>query len=228
MKLLIYVLDDDVNITELLTLYFEKEGYLVKSFHRGKNLLENLSVDKPDIILMDIMMPEMDGFDVLKELRKTSKVPVIMISAKGETFDRILGLELGADDYIVKPFEPKEVLARVKAVYRRTEETSDDTVIRYDNLEINIEEFTVFYHGQNYSLPPKEMELLYYLAKNKNKVFTREQLLSQIWGLDYYGDTRTVDVHVKRLRDRFSKHDSWEIQTIWGVGYKFKTGQETY
>lgn len=221
MKSLIYVLDDDKNITELLVLYFTKEGYEVRDFDTGEKLLESLNQEVPDIILLDIMMPVMDGYDVLKAIRKVSKVPVIMLSAKGETLDKVLGLELGADDYIVKPFESKEVLARVKAILRRTEEKDDEKMIAFDNLSINIEEFTVLYHGELIALPPKEMELLYFFAKNKNKVFTREQLLSKIWGIDYYGDTRTVDVHVKRLRDKFTKNDSWQIKTVWGVGYKF-------
>ncbi|MDO4772222.1 MAG: response regulator transcription factor [Bacillota bacterium] len=221
MQATIFVLDDDKNITEILALYFKKEGYNVKEFWEGESLLNALSLETPDIIIMDIMMPKMDGYDVLKELRKVSKVPVIMLSAKGETLDKVLGLELGADDYIVKPFEPKEVLARVKAIMRRTEEKQDDKILKFDNLIINIDEFTVKYHDEFMALPPKEMELLYFFAKNKNKVFTREQLLSKIWGIDYYGDTRTVDVHVKRLRDKFDKKDSWKIKTVWGVGYKF-------
>ncbi len=221
MQASIYILDDDKNITDILALYFKKEGYNVKEFWEGESLLDSLSLETPDIIIMDIMMPVMDGYDVLKEVRKTSKVPVIMLSAKGETLDKVLGLELGADDYIVKPFEPKEVLARVKAIMRRTEEKQDDKVLKFDNLVINIDEFTVRYHNELMSLPPKEMELLYFFARNKNKVFTREQLLSKIWGIDYYGDTRTVDVHVKRLRDKFDKKDPWQIKTVWGVGYKF-------
>ncbi len=221
MQASIYVLDDDKNITEILALYFKKEGYNVKEFWEGESLLDALNYEMPDIIIMDIMMPIMDGYDVLKEIRKISNVPVIMLSAKGETLDKVLGLELGADDYMVKPFEPKEVLARVKAIMRRTEEKQEDKILKFDSLVINIEEFTVKYHNEYMSLPPKEMELLYFFAKNKNKVFTREQLLSKIWGIDYYGDTRTVDVHVKRLRDKFDKKDSWQIKTVWGVGYKF-------
>ncbi len=221
MKSSIYILDDDKNITEILALYFKKEGYEVKEFWLGKDLLEAINIEMPNIIIMDIMMPVMDGYDVLKELRKISNVPVIMLSAKGETLDKVLGLELGADDYIVKPFEPKEVLARVKAIMRRSEDKTDDTNLSFENLIINMDEFIVTYHSEDLSLPPKEMELLYFFANNKNKVFTREQLLSKIWGIDYYGDTRTVDVHVKRLRDKFNKDDPWEIKTVWGVGYKF-------
>ncbi len=221
MKSGIYILDDDKNITEILSLYFKKEGYFVKEFNTGADLLASLYLDSPNIIIMDIMMPGMDGYDVLKEVRKTSNVPVIMLSAKGETLDKVLGLELGADDYIVKPFDPTEVLARVKAILRRTEEKENERSLDFENLNINIDEFNVIYHGQTLSLPPKEMELLYFFAKNKNKVFTREQLLSKIWGIDYYGDTRTVDVHVKRLRDKFNQEDPWEIKTVWGVGYKF-------
>lgn len=221
MQATIYVLDDDKNITEILALYFKKEGYEVKEFREGETLLNELNLEIPDIIIMDIMMPKMDGYDVLKEIRKISKVPVIMLSAKGETLDKVLGLELGADDYIVKPFEPKEVLARVKAILRRAEEKQGEKIIKIENLLINLDEFTVKYHGEYMALPPKEMELLCFFARNKNKVFTREQLLSNIWGIDYYGDTRTVDVHVKRLRDKFDKRDSWKIKTVWGVGYKF-------
>lgn len=221
MKSCIYVLDDDKNITEILALYFNKEGYDVKEFSSGETMLASMYMETPDIVILDIMMPVMDGYDVLKEIRKKSNVPVIMLSAKGETLDKVLGLELGADDYIVKPFDPKEVLARVKAIMRRTEEKEDDKSLNFENLSINIEEFNVIYHGETLSLPPKEMELLYFFAKNKNKVFTREQLLSKIWGIDYYGDTRTVDVHVKRLRDKFDQKDSWQIKTVWGVGYKF-------
>ncbi len=221
MKTSIYVLDDDKNITEILALYFKKEGYTVKEFYLGQSLIDAISTEVPDIVIMDIMMPVMDGYDVLKEIRKFSKVPVIMLSAKGETLDKILGLELGADDFMVKPFEPKEVLARVKAIMRRSDEKVEDVTLNFENLIINIDEFTVKYHGEFMPLPPKEMELLYFFAKNKNKVFTREQLLSKIWGIDYYGDTRTVDVHVKRLRDKFDKNDSWQIKTVWGVGYKF-------
>lgn len=217
----IFILDDDKNITELLSLYFVKEGYVALEFNSGADMLAGLDKEMPAVILLDIMMPIMDGYDVLKEVRKKSSVPVILISAKGETIDKVLGLELGADDYIVKPFEPKEVLARVKAVLRRTEEKKDIKNLEFENIIIDIEEYTITYHGEVISLPPKEMEVLYFLAKNKNKVFTREKLLHQIWGVDYFGDTRTVDVHIKRLRDKFDKKDKWSIKTVWGVGYKF-------
>ncbi len=217
----IFVLDDDKNITELLALYFVKEGYEVKEFNKPKEMLAEFEDNEPDIIILDIMMPEMDGYDVLKEVRKKSNIPVILLSAKGETIDKILGLELGADDYVVKPFDPKEILARVKAIFRRTEEKVDKKILEFPNLSINIDEYNITYHGESISLPPKEMDMLYFLAKNKNKVFTREQLLNQIWGVDYYGDTRTVDVHIKRLRDKFDKNDPWSVRTVWGVGYKF-------
>ncbi len=217
----IYVLDDDKNITELLALYFVKEGYEVKEFNNPKKMLSEFEDSEPDIIILDIMMPEMDGYDVLKQVRRKSNIPVILLSAKGETIDKILGLELGADDYVVKPFDPKEVLARVKAIFRRTEEKIDKKILEFPNLSINIDEYNITYHGESISLPPKEMDMLYFLAKNKNKVFTREQLLNQIWGVDYYGDTRTVDVHIKRLRDKFDKNDPWSVRTVWGVGYKF-------
>lgn len=218
----LFVVDDDPNIAELIQLYFEKENYKVSVFHSGPKALAALKSEAPSLMLLDIMMPMMDGFEVLKEVRRFSKMPVIMLTAKGETFDKVLGLELGADDYLVKPFDPKELLARVKAVMRRTYENDDHQDITImPHLTIDMDEFVVIYHGETLQLPPKELELLNYLVKHPNRVFTREQLLDQIWGFDYYGDTRTVDVHIKRLREKFAKEDPWEIKTVWGVGYKF-------
>lgn len=218
----IFVVDDDVNISELVKLYFEKEGFVVTTFDNGKDALDSVKKQAPDLIVLDIMMPIIDGYEVLKELRKVSRIPVIMLTAKGETFDKVLGLELGADDYLVKPFEAKELLARVKAVLRRfNQEDEHSNVIVMPNLTIDMDEFVVNYHGKTLQLPPKELELLNHLATHPNRVYTREQLLDQIWGFDYYGDTRTVDVHIKRLREKFTEDDTWEIKTVWGVGYKF-------
>lgn len=218
----IFVVDDDSNISELIQLYFEKAGFEVETFDNGKAALEAIKVNVPDLLVLDVMMPVMDGYDVLKELRKMTDMPVIMLTAKGETFDKVLGLELGADDYMVKPFEPKELMARVKAVLRRVISDSDhENVTILPNLTIDMDEFTVHYHGIEMQLPPKELELLNHLVTHPNRVYTREQLLDSIWGFDYYGDTRTVDVHIKRLREKFNKDDPWEIKTVWGVGYKF-------
>lgn len=217
----IYIVDDDTNISELLKLYFEKENYKVNTFDTGRKAIEAIDKFAPDIILLDIMMPDMDGFDVLREVRKTSKIPVIMLTAKGDTFDKVLGLELGADDYVVKPFEPKELLARVKAVIRRIGDKSNDDLVTIPNLTVDQAQYTVIYHDKVLQLPPKEFELLNFLIKHPNRVFTREQLLEQIWSFDYFGDTRTVDVHIKRLREKFTEKDPWEIKTVWGVGYKF-------
>lgn len=181
-----------------------------------------VSAFQPDLILLDLMLPGMDGYQVCAEIRKTSRVPVIMLTAKGETFDKVLGLELGADDYIVKPFDPKELVARVKAVLRRYEPQQEEgDILRFPNLEINISNYSVTYHGRGLEFPPKEFELLFYLAKHPNRVFTREQLLDQIWGYEYVGDTRTVDVHVKRIREKLNQEDEWGIRTVWSVGYKF-------
>ncbi len=220
----ILIIDDDENINKVITLYISREGYRVLNAFDGKQGLDLFNQEKPDLIILDIMMPLMDGWEVLKEMRRVSNVPVIMLSAKGETIDKVLGLELGADDYIVKPFEPKELLARVKAVFRRYDksDTSEEKIIRYDGLEINLSDYRVMYHGEQIDMPPKEMELLYFLASKPNKVFTREQLLSQVWDFDFYGDSRTVDVHIKRIREKLSGEDEgWSIKTVWGVGYKF-------
>ncbi len=222
MEKLLYVVDDDPNIAELIQLYFEREGYKVRVYHSGPQVLAAIKNEAPLLMVLDIMMPMMDGYEVLKEVRRISKLPVIMLTAKGETFDRVLGLELGADDYLVKPFEPKELLARVKAVLRRTnDKDSLENVLILPHLTVDLDQFQVVYHGTTLQLPPKELELLTHLVKHPNRVFTREQLLDQIWGFDYYGDTRTVDVHIKRLREKFDQEDPWEIKTVWGVGYKF-------
>lgn len=221
----ILVIDDDVNISKIISLYLEKEGFKAMVAHDGAEGLKIHSEEKADLIILDIMMPVMDGWDTLKELRKTSNAPVIMLSAKGETFDKVLGLELGADDYIVKPFEPKELIARVKAVIRRTDK-KDDTeqkLIQYEGLSVDLSDYRVVHDGAEVDMPPKEIELLYFLASKPNKVFTREQLLQQVWDFDFYGDSRTVDVHIKRIREKLGEENiGWQIKTVWGVGYKFE------
>ncbi len=218
----ILIVDDDMHIAELVSLYVEKEGFETKEVYDGREAIQAASAFQPDLILLDLMLPGMDGYQVCAEIRKTSRVPVIMLTAKGETFDKVLGLELGADDYIVKPFDPKELVARVKAVLRRYEPQQEEgDILRFPNLEINISNYSVTYHGRGLEFPPKEFELLFYLAKHPNRVFTREQLLDQIWGYEYVGDTRTVDVHVKRIREKLNQEDEWGIRTVWSVGYKF-------
>ena len=222
----VLVVDDDKNICELLRLYLEKEGYGVILAHDGEEAVVKFNALKPDIILLDIMLPGIDGWQVCREIRKKSNVPIIMITAKVETFDKVLGLELGADDYMVKPFEPKELLARVKAVLRRsdTKESNAEKEIVFPNLTINLSNYELKINGNIVEVPPKELELLYFLASNPNRVFTREQLLEEVWGFDYYGDSRTVDVHVKRLREKLEGvSDKWSLKTVWGVGYKFET-----
>jgi len=218
------VVDDDPNICQLVRLYLEKEGYQVEQCLDGISSIEAFKNNPPNLVILDIMLPGMDGWEVCKEIRKVSDIPIIMLTAKGETFDKILGLELGADDYIVKPFDPKELVARVKAVLRRSRATGmREKMVSYPNLTVNIGNYTVEYYGNTVELPPKELELLYFLASHPNKVFTREQLLDRVWGYDFYGDTRTVDVHIKRLREKFSNPaDMWHIKTVWGVGYKFE------
>lgn len=220
----IMVVDDDPHINELVKLYLEKEGYKVECHLNGIDCLKSFQGNPPHLIILDIMLPGLDGWDVCKEIRKTSDIPIIMLTAKGETFDKVLGLELGADDYIVKPFDPKELVARVKAVLRRTNPVKgSDEKIEYPNLSVNLSNYSVTYKGRTLELPPKELELLYFLAAHPNKVFTREQLLEQVWGFDYYGDSRTVDVHIKRLREKLQdSENSWQIKTVWGVGYKFE------
>nr|WP_317413857.1 response regulator transcription factor [uncultured Solibaculum sp.] len=222
----ILVVDDDSNICELLRLYLEKEGYTVFLASDGGKALEMFEKENPNLLLLDIMLPVLDGWQVCREIRKKSQVPIIMLTAKGETFDKILGLELGADDYVVKPFETKEVIARVKAVLRRAAPQSTEKegkIVTYDKLSINMTNYELKVDGKQVDAPPKEMELIYHLASNPNRVFTRDQLLDEVWGFDYYGDSRTVDVHVKRLREKLEGvSDKWSLKTVWGVGYKFE------
>lgn len=224
-KYLILIVDDDENICEILKLYLEKEGYETQIALDGQQGLEKYEKYSPDLVILDIMMPVLDGIEVIKKIRAKSTTPVIMLTAKGDTFDKVLGLEIGADDYIVKPFEPKELLARVKAVIRRINSKEDQDqkeVLKYQDLTININDYTVTYQGEQIELPPKELELLYFLASHPNKVFTREQMLQSVWDFDFYGDSRTVDVHIKRLRGKFDGEHNWQIKTVWGVGYKFE------
>ena len=226
----IRVVDDDSNICELLRLYLEKEGYDTILAENGTQALEKFDREKPDLILLDIMMPQLDGWQVCREIRKKSQCPIIMLTAKGEVFDKVLGLELGADDYVVKPFEAKEVVARVKAVLRRSGIQNDKKVkeVRYDGLYINMENYELRIRGKQVDTPPKEMELIFHLASNPNRVFTRDQLLDEVWGFEYYGDSRTVDVHVKRLREKLDGvSDQWNLKTVWGVGYKFEVRDQT-
>ena len=222
----ILIADDDVNIAELISLYLTKEGYETKRAFDGREALRMVPIFDPDLIILDIMMPEMDGYEVCREVRKNNSTPIIMLTAKGETFDKVLGLELGADDYMVKPFDTKELVARVKAVLRRLDAKENNAKkINFENLMINLSNYSVAYMNENVEMPPKELELLFYLASHPNQVFTREQLLNQIWGYEYYGDTRTVDVHIKRIREKLGndeEHPKWNIKTVWGVGYKFE------
>lgn len=220
----IMVVDDDGNICELLRLYLEKEGFGVCIAPNGMKALEIFDQEKPDLMLLDIMMPQLDGWQVCREIRKKSDCPIIMLTAKGEVFDKVLGLELGADDYVVKPFEAKEVVARVKAVLRRSGKSEPKArEVKYDDLYINMENYELRVRGKQIDTPPKEMELIYHLASNPNRVFTRDQLLDEVWGFEYYGDSRTVDVHIKRLREKLDGvSDQWTLKTVWGVGYKFE------
>lgn len=222
----ILVVDDDKNICELLGLYLENEGYNVFSVNDGESAVREFQNYQPDLVILDIMLPRMDGWQVCREIRKVSERPIIMITAKGETFDKVLGLELGADDYIVKPFDPKEVVARIKAVLRRTSVTTatEKKYVEYDKLSINLTNYEMKVDGKIVSTPPKELELIFHLASNPNHVFTRDQLLDEVWGFDYYGDSRTVDVHIKRLREKLEGvSEKWALKTVWGVGYKFDT-----
>ena len=222
----ILVVDDDAHIVELIKLYLEKEGFTVITANDGKKALEKFKSDSPSILILDVMMPEMDGWDVCREIRKTSNTPIIMLTAKGETFDKVLGLELGADDYMVKPFETKELIARVKAVLRRSDskDSPAQQEINFVNLSINLSNYELKINDKIMEIPPKELELLFFLASNPNRVFTREQLLEEVWGFDYFGDSRTVDVHIKRLREKLElvTESNWQLKTVWGVGYKFE------
>ena len=218
----ILVVDDEKNICELIRLYLEKEGYTVFMANDGQDAVDIHKEESPNLILLDIMMPKMDGWEVCRRVRERSDVPIIMLTAKGETFDKVMGLELGADDYIVKPFDMKEVIARIKAVLRRTMQ-DDDGEVSYDKLSVNIVKYELKVDGIQVDTPPKELELLYHLAKNPNRVFTRDQLLDEVWGFEYYGDSRTVDVHIKRLREKLEGvSEQWSLKTVWGVGYKFE------
>lgn len=221
----VLIVDDDENIVELIRIYFEKEGFATVTANNGVKALELFKSEAPSIVILDIMMPEMDGWQVCREIRRISNIPIIMLTAKGETFDKVLGLELGADDYMVKPFETKELIARVKAVLRRSEakEQSAEKEIVFPKLTINLSNYEIKIDGKIVEIPPKELELLYFLASNPNRVFTREQLLEEVWGFDYFGDSRTVDVHIKRLREKLEGVDAnWQLKTVWGVGYKFE------
>ncbi len=226
MQYKILIVDDDVNICELLRLYLEKDGFETVVAYDGEQAVEYAAKYSPDLILLDIMLPKLDGWQVCREIRKTSETPIIMLTAKGETFDKILGLELGADDYVSKPFDTKEVIARIKAVLRRTRENdraAQVSEVRYDKLRINLTNYELEVDGKVVDTPPKELELIYHLASNPNRVYTRDQLLDEVWGFDYYGDSRTVDVHVKRLREKLENvSDEWSLKTVWGVGYKFE------
>ena len=226
----ILIADDDRNICELLKIYLEKEGCNVVLAGDGEEALSKFETEEPDIILLDVMMPRLDGWQVCRELRKKSDCPIIMITAKGETFDKVLGLELGADDYVVKPFEPKEIVARVKAVLRRTGKANaenDKKEVSFDKLTVNMTKYELKVDGKVIDTPPKELELLFHLASNPHRVYTRDQLLDEVWGFEYYGDSRTVDVHVKRLREKLEGvSEKWSLKTVWGVGYKFETKDE--
>ncbi len=222
----ILIADDDANICELVRLYLEKEGFETVVCFNGEKALEIYRSGTIDLAVLDIMMPKADGVTVCREIRKESKMPIIMLTAKGETFDKVLCFELGADDYVVKPFEGKELVARVKAVLRRsamTEKEDEEKVVSYENITINLTNYELILGGKSIDIPPKELELLYYLASHPNRVFTREQLLEDVWGFDYFGDSRTVDVHVKRLREKIEGYDEkWQLKTVWSVGYKFE------
>ena len=227
----ILIVDDDNNIAELISLYLIKECFETMIVNDGESALTAFRTFNPNLIILDLMLPGIDGYQVCREIRKSSNTPIIMLSAKGEIFDKVLGLELGADDYMIKPFDSKELVARVKAVLRRyvdapapvVTEKKTGEFIEYPDLIINLTNYSVLYMGEQVDMPPKEIELLYFLAKSPNQVFTREQLLDHIWGYDYIGDTRTVDVHIKRLREKIHDHEKWNLGTVWGVGYKFET-----
>lgn len=229
----ILIVDDDENIAELISLYLTKECFETSIVYDGESALESVKTFEPNLILLDLMLPGIDGYQVCREVRASSSIPIIMLSAKGEIFDKVLGLELGADDYMEKPFDTKELVARVRAVLRRykpaaapvaetTAPAAKIKMVEYPDLTINLTNYAVVYKGKTIEMPPKELELLYFLASSPNQVFTREQLLDQIWGYEYIGDTRTVDVHIKRLREKIRDHESWRLSTVWGIGYKFE------
>lgn len=225
----ILIVDDDENIAELISLYLNKECFDTLMVYDGEDALSAFDTYRPNLILLDLMLPGIDGYQVCREIRSRSNTPIIMLSAKGEVFDKVLGLELGADDYIIKPFDSKEMVARVKAVLRRYQPVKPDApaadrgkCVEYPGIVINLTNYSVMVDGVNVDMPPKELELLYFLASSPNQVFTREQLLDQIWGYEYIGDTRTVDVHIKRLREKIKDHSSWGLATVWGIGYKFE------
>ena len=225
----ILIVDDDENIAQLISLYLTKECYETIMVHDGNEVMDAYRSFRPHLLILDLMLPGKDGYQICREIRRTDQTPIIMLSAKGEVFDKVLGLELGADDYMIKPFDTKELVARVRAVLRRTgsaqpsqPQTSGQQVVSYPDLTINLTNYSVQYLGHELDMPPKELELLYFLASSPNQVFTREQLLDHIWGYEYIGDTRTVDVHIKRLREKLKDHPSWSISTVWGIGYKFE------
>lgn len=225
----ILIVDDDENIAELISLYLTKECFDTLMVYDGEDALNAFDTYRPNLVLLDLMLPGIDGYQVCREIRSRSNTPIIMLSAKGEVFDKVLGLELGADDYMIKPFDSKELVARVKAVLRRYQPAKSDVpsadrskCVEYPGIVINLTNYSVMLDGVNVDMPPKELELLYFLASSPNQVFTREQLLDQIWGYEYIGDTRTVDVHIKRLREKIKDHSSWRLATVWGIGYKFE------
>lgn len=219
----VLVVDDDRHINELIDMYLKSSGYDTKQCFNGNDACNIINEQNIGLVILDIMIPGKDGMEVLKYIRKTSNIPVIMLTAKGEVFDKVLALELGADDYVVKPFDPKELMARVKAVSRRyTATTTNEDLLKFNGLTIDIGAYEVIYKENNVKLAPKELELLHFMASNPNKVFTREQLMYEVWGYDYPGDSRTVDVHIKRLREKIKGGEGWEVQTVWGVGYKFE------
>ena len=223
---------DDNNISELISLYLNKECFETRCEENGEDALKAFSEFHPDLILLDLMLPGMDGYQVCREIRRHSQTPIIMLSAKGEVFDKVLGLELGADDYIIKPFDSKELVARVKAVLRRTfvekpeEPKEEGQIVHLPDLTVNLTNYSVTCMGEHLDMPPKELELLYFLASSPNQVFTREQLLDHIWGYEYVGDSRTVDVHIKRLREKLKDHDAWSLSTVWGIGYRFEVKKQ--
>ena len=218
----ILVIDDDRNILAIIEMYLRKAGYEVTCVERGDEALQAFRRVQPALVVLDVMLPGMDGWEVLDKLRQESDVPVIMLTAKGDTLDRIQGLDLGADDYIVKPFDAKELLARIKAVLRRSSLPENEKCVTFEDLEISLDNYSVTLDGKQIEMPPKEIELLFFLASREGKVFTREQLLEQVWGFDFFGESRTVDVHVKRIREKLGERDAWQLKTVWGVGYKFE------